>query len=90
MLIDPASPAVLDLVCSIEEAAALLGVSPERAMQFCREGRLASRRLGRDWVVVRAAAKKLAKIPRPPGPKPPKSKREKEMQFPKNRAKKSR
>lgn len=59
---------VLALVCSMEEAAGILGVSTERAAQFAREGRLAAKRNGRDWMVVRASAEELARIPRLPGP----------------------
>jgi len=59
----------LKLVCSADEAAELLGVSAERVKQFCREGRLAAKRSGRDWIVCRAAAVALAKVPRPAGPR---------------------
>jgi hypothetical protein len=58
---------LLDQLCDQAEAAEILGVSPERAAQFCREGRLAARKIGRDWVIVRAAAEELARIPRPSG-----------------------
>jgi hypothetical protein len=66
--------AVVDSV----EAGAILEVSPERAKQFAREGRLAAKRLGRDWVFSRSAAEDLAKIERPIGlPLPRKKKAEK-------------
>jgi hypothetical protein len=59
----------LRLVCSADEAAKLLDVSAERVKQFCREGRLAAKRSGRDWIICRAAAVALAKVPRPAGPR---------------------
>ncbi len=61
--------AELEAVISAEEAGAILGVGSERAKQFCREGRLAAKRIGRDWIVSRRAAEDLAKIDRPPIPK---------------------
>jgi hypothetical protein len=72
---------ILDSVCNAEEAGAILRVSAERVKQFCREGRLAAKRLGRDWLIVRAAAEALASIDRPLGlhtsKKPPKKIRKK-------------
>jgi excisionase family DNA binding protein len=58
----------LALVCSADEAAKLLKVSAERVKQFCREGRLAAKRSGRDWIICRAAAVAFSKVSRSAGP----------------------
>jgi excisionase family DNA binding protein len=57
----------LDLICTAEEAAAILGVTPERVMQFCRDGRLEARKLGRDWAVDLQSLRQFAKEPREGG-----------------------
>jgi excisionase family DNA binding protein len=58
----------LRLICSTAEAAAILGVSRERVVQFARAGRIEGRKMDRDWVLVRASVKAFAKVPRKPGP----------------------
>lgn len=55
----------LHRVCSVDEAAKMLGVSGERVKQFIRGGRIAAKRLSRDWVLSRASVQALAKIARP-------------------------
>lgn len=50
----------------IEEAAEVIGVTPQRVRQFCREGRL-GRRVGRTWIITREEAEAFADIPRNPG-----------------------
>jgi len=57
----------LEAVCSSTEAGELLGVSDERANQFARSGRVAAKRIGRDWVFCRAAVLAMAKVVRPVG-----------------------
>lgn len=57
----------LDYVCTPEEAAAMLGVTPERVMVFCREGRLAARKLGRDWIISTTSIRAFGKVKRKPG-----------------------
>lgn len=57
----------LDAICSAAEAAAELGISAARVLQFCRAGRLAAKRIGRDWAISRQAVQDLAELERPPG-----------------------
>jgi hypothetical protein len=65
----------LAAVIDSDEAGALLGVGAERAKQFARAGRVAARRLKRDWIFSRSAVQDLAKIERPVGlPLPPEKK----------------
>lgn len=64
------SVSVFDQICTADEAAALLNLTPERVMQFCRAGRLEARKLGRDWAITLASVREFAEIPRPNGPIP--------------------
>jgi hypothetical protein len=57
----------LDFVCSADEAAAILDVTPERVMVFCRQGRLKARKVGRDWIISTASLKEFSKTKRKPG-----------------------
>jgi hypothetical protein len=57
----------LDAICSAAEAAAELGLSAERVLQFCRAGRLAAKRIGRDWAISWQAVLDLAELERPTG-----------------------
>lgn len=57
----------LDLICTPAEAAALLDVSEERVLQFCRQGRIQARKMGRDWVILTESATRFAKEPRENG-----------------------
>jgi excisionase family DNA binding protein len=57
----------LDLICTPDEAAKQLGLTPERVLQFCRAGRLQARKMGRDWVILSASVRMFAKSPRPEG-----------------------
>lgn len=59
----------LDLVCSTEEAAAIIGVTPERVAQLCDAGILKARKLGRDWLILTESVGNYAETPRKPGPK---------------------
>lgn len=63
------SVSIFDQICTAEEAGAILNLTPERVMQFCREGRIDSRKMGRDWVLSLPAVREFAKIDRPNGPK---------------------
>ena len=38
-------------VMTVSEAATRLGVSARRVRAFCQAGRLAARRMGRDWAI---------------------------------------
>jgi excisionase family DNA binding protein len=40
------------------EAAAALGISPQRVWQLLRAGKLGGRKVGRDWQVDEASVKK--------------------------------
>ena len=57
----------LDHVCSAAEAAAILGVTPERVMHFCRVGRLDARQIGGVWAIGTEGLKAFAKEKRKPG-----------------------
>lgn len=57
----------LDLICTPAEAAAILGLTEERVLQFCREGRLKARKMGRDWVILTASLAVFSKQKRPTG-----------------------
>jgi hypothetical protein len=58
---------VLDLVIGSRDAQKLLKVSRERINDFCNDGRLAYKLLGRDCVIVKASVERLAKTKRPTG-----------------------
>lgn len=51
---------------SVEEAASLLHVSTSRVRQFCRAGRIKANKVGRDWVIDQADARRFAATPRVP------------------------
>lgn len=55
---------ILDQIESVEDAATRLGVSTRRVRVWCEEQRLVSRKIGREWVLVkgqpRPAEKKMA------------------------------
>jgi hypothetical protein len=57
----------LDMICTPAEAAAILGVTEERVLQFCREGRFQARKMGRDWVILTASLLAFSKQKRPGG-----------------------
>ena len=67
----PGTP--LSQVCSVTDAAKLLGVSEERVLQFARAKRIAGTRFKREWVLdvasVKAFAKQERKSGRPKGAK---------------------
>lgn len=48
----------------LAQAAAMVGVSPERLRQFIKEDRLKAERLGRFWVVRRSEVRRFKKQPR--------------------------
>lgn len=53
---------------SVREAAAILGVSPKTVRWRLEKGKLAGRKVGRDWIVPRAEVKKQPKGKQTPGP----------------------
>ena len=59
----------LPYICSITEAAKILGLSEERVLQFARQGRIDGKQLKREWVLswpsVRMFAKRERKTGRP-------------------------
>lgn len=59
----------LDLICTPEEAAGTLGISQERVLQFCRQGRITARKMGRDWVILKTSLAAFSKEERPTGVK---------------------
>lgn len=59
--------AQLALSCSAEQAAELLGLHAERVKQFCRQGRLAAVKRGREWTIATQAVKRFAALYRPTG-----------------------
>ena len=61
------SVSILDQVCTADEAAAILNLTPERVMQFCRAGRIQARKMGRDWVLSLPSVRDFAEIERPEG-----------------------
>jgi excisionase family DNA binding protein len=52
------------------EAARVIGVNGRRVRQLIQEGRLAGKRVGRDWLVERADAERYRDSDRTPGRKP--------------------
>ena len=54
-------------ICSVAEAAALLRVSEERVLQFCRAGRLEAKQLKREWAISLPSVRAFAKRPRDGG-----------------------
>lgn len=57
----------LDLICTPADAAKTLGLTEERVLQFCRQGRLLARKMGRDWVILTASVAAFSKAKRPTG-----------------------
>jgi len=55
---------------STAEAAEILGISVKRVQQLCKAGRIPAKRIGRDWVVLKAEYTRLwAGRPRKSDPK---------------------
>jgi hypothetical protein len=61
------SASILDQICTAEEAGAILNLTPERVMTFCREGRIEARKMGRDWVLSLASVREFAELERSGG-----------------------
>ncbi len=51
----------------IEEAARITGLKPETLREFCREGRLKARHIGRTWVIEERDLRAFMAKPRKPG-----------------------
>lgn len=60
---------------SVKEVAEELGVSENRVREYCQEGRLGEK-VGRQWVITRAALDEFKKIPRKRGAPRRKNKRD--------------
>ncbi len=56
-------------ICSIAEAAKLLRVSEKRVGVFLAEGRIAAKRLKREYAISRQSVLAFAKVPLPVGPR---------------------
>lgn len=54
-------------ILSLPEAAALLDLSEERVLVFCRQGRILARKLKREWVLSRASVLAFRRKARPGG-----------------------
>lgn len=50
-----------------DEAAEFLGLDRSLIARYCRSGRLAAKKAGRDWVITKDALAAFKKIPREPG-----------------------
>jgi hypothetical protein len=61
----------LALVIGADQCARLVGVTVQRVKQFCQQGRISAKKIGRDWVISRAAALQFAAIDRPTGQRAP-------------------
>lgn len=61
----------LSQICSVSEAAAILGVSEERVLQFARADRIEGRKLKRDWVLVTASVRAFKRKPKLKPGRPP-------------------
>ena len=57
----------IDQICTPEEAGAILNLSTERVLQFCRAGRIVARKLNRQWVLELESVRAFAKIERKAG-----------------------
>jgi excisionase family DNA binding protein len=53
-------------IYTIDEAATVLALSPQRVRRFCAEGRL-GKRLGRRWVIAESDLEEFKKKERRPG-----------------------
>lgn len=58
----------LSQICSVTEAARIIGVSEERVHVFREQGRIKAKQLKREYAFDLASVKAFAKRPRPPGP----------------------
>lgn len=49
------------------EAASYLGIDQSLVCRYCREGRIAAEKVGRDWIIKKPALDAFRKVPREPG-----------------------
>lgn len=52
---------------SVEQAAAIVGVSARRVRGFCESGRLRAERVGKAWIIREQDARAFAAMPRKVG-----------------------
>lgn len=57
---------ILDQIESVEDTATRLGVSTRRVRVWCEEQRLVSRKIGREWVLVKGQPRPAEKKPTTP------------------------
>ena len=57
----------LSSILSTTEAAAILGLTEERVLQFVRAGRIEGKQLKREWALSRASVLAFKRKPREPG-----------------------
>ena len=50
-----------------QDAADLLGIDRSLICRYCREGRLAAKKVGRDWIMGQRAITEFSRRPRPVG-----------------------
>lgn len=62
-MIDP-----LPSICSVTEAAKLIGVSEKRVLVFIDEKRIKAKQLKREWAISLPSVRAFLKKPRKPGP----------------------
>jgi excisionase family DNA binding protein len=48
-------------ICSVNEAAQKLGLDPSQVRRLLRNGKIAGKRLGRDWVVLELSYRRRRK-----------------------------
>jgi hypothetical protein len=59
--------------CSCDDAGERLGCTRAWIKVLCQQGRLAARKVGQEWIIVRASVEAFARLPPlTPGPKPKK------------------
>jgi len=54
-------PAIVARICSVSDAADLLGIGPSRIKELCADGTLRGVRNGRAWIVDRLSVNALAR-----------------------------
>lgn len=54
-------------ICTPKDAAGIIGIAERLVRAYCAEGRLAARKVGKQWIIKRKDAERFAAVPRPVG-----------------------
>jgi excisionase family DNA binding protein len=54
-------------VCSVQEAARIIGIDESLVRRYCKQGRISARPIGRQWALDRNSVLRFAATPRQMG-----------------------